>query len=281
MHSQKRLSILCPNCRKLISRDVGRCPYCGIANPGSKWKNTIFSRWFGQADLLISAIVWANIAMYVLSLIFNPRLTSFSMNPLTFLSPDNKSLYLLGATGMVPVFSFGRVWTLVAANFLHGSILHIVFNMIALKQLAPVVVQEYGTHRMFIIYLASGIFGFFVSCLAGVSFTIGASAAICGLIGSILYFGKSRGGDYGRAVFSQVGGWALSIFAFGFLVPGINNWGHGGGMLAGIIFGFLLGYEGKVAEKKFHKILALFGMLLTVVILLWATAMTLLMQLLA
>lgn len=280
MHSE-RLSILCPNCRKLISRDVGLCPYCSIANPGSKWKNSIFFRGFGQADLLIRALVWTNIGMFVLSLLFNPSLSSLSLNPFAFLSPDNRSLYFLGATGTIPVFSYGRVWTLVAANFLHGSILHIVFNMIALKQLAPLVVQEYGTHRMMVIYLASGVFGFFVSCLAGVSFTIGASAAVCGLMGSVLYFGKSRGGVYGQAVYSQIGGWAVTLFVFGFLVPGINNWGHGGGILAGIILGFLLGYEGKVAEKTMHRILAAFCMLLTVIVLLWAIASTLFAHLLA
>jgi rhomboid protease GluP len=103
------------------------------------------------------------------------------------------------------------------------------------------VIREYGTHRMIVIYTLSGVGGFLVSYLAGVGFTIGASAAVCGLIGAALYYGKSRGGIYGQAVYRQVGGWALGIVLFGLLVPGINNWAHGGGMAAGILMGLLSG----------------------------------------
>ena len=63
----------------------------------------------------------------------------------------------------------------------------------------------------------SGVFGFFVSYLAGVTFTIGASAAVCGLIGAALYFGKSRGGIYGQTIYRQIGGWAIGIFSYNFV----------------------------------------------------------------
>ena len=77
-----------------------------------------------------------------------------------------------------------RFWTLVSANYLHGSILHIFFNMAALRQLGLLVAREYGVYRMFIIYTLGGIIGFFISYLASVSWTIGASAAVCSLAGS-------------------------------------------------------------------------------------------------
>jgi rhomboid protease GluP len=202
------------------------------------------------------------------------------MNPFYFLSPDNKSLFFLGATGAIPVLTFGRWWSLVTANFLHGSILHIVFNMIALKQLAPLVLTEYGTHRMIVIYLVSGVLGFLLSCLAGVSFTIGASASVCGLMGAILYFGKSRGGVYGQAVYGQIGGWVISLFVFGFIVPGINNWGHGGGLLAGILLGYLLGYKGRRPETQTHKVFAIICVLVTAAFLIWAVLSTMLSQVL-
>jgi len=123
---------------------------------------------------------------------------------------------------------------------------------------------------MFIIYTLSGVFGFFVSYLAEVTFTIGASAAVCGLIGAALYFGKSRGGIYGQTIYRQIGGWAIGIFLFGFLVPSINNWAHGGGMLAGAALGFLLGYQERSREKQGHKIGALCCILITALVLLWA-----------
>jgi rhomboid protease GluP len=254
----------------LISLDEPRCPYCGAAKPGSWWKNNVLIQGFRSGDQLIKTIICINVGMYVISLLLNPTSLGFSLNPLTALSPSNQSLLLLGATGTIPIDRLHLWWTLVSANYLHGSILHILFNMLAFRQLAPLVIQEYGIYRMITLYTLSGIIGFLVSYLAGVNFTIGASAAICGLIGASLYYGKSRGGTYGQTIYKQILSWAMAIFLFGLLVPGINNWGHGGGIGGGALFGFLLGYQERVRERFLHKILAFGCLLITVIILIWA-----------
>jgi rhomboid protease GluP len=272
MEKQKKRAILCPNCKSLISKDESRCPHCGITRPGSWWKNNKWTQGLRDTDQLLMAIIYINVGLYILSMLLNIRGSSFSLNPFTLLSPDNKSLLLLGATGTIPIDRFGRWWTLVSANYLHGSILHILFNMFALRQLGFLIIEEYGAYRMFIIYTVGGIFGFLVSYLVGVPLTIGASAAITSLIGAVLYYGKSRGGAYGQFIFRQIGGWALGIFLFGFLVPGINNWGHAGGMLGGAILGLLLGYQEKRRENLLHKLLAGLCMIVTVVVLGWAIA---------
>ncbi len=270
MTKHQRQSILCPKCRKLISVDETICPYCGLTRPGSLWKNNIITLGFSNTDQLIRIIIYVNVGIFIISLLLNSRLPGLSMNPFYILSPENRSLLLLGATGTIPIDRLHRWWTIVSANYLHGGILHILFNMIAFKQLAPMVAREYGVYRMFIIYTLSGIIGFRISYLAGVTFTIGASAAICGLMGSIIYYGKSRGGIYGQAIYKQVAGWAVVLFLFGFIMPGINNWGHGGGIVAGIIIGFFLGYRERKEENLFHKILTGFCAVLTVIVLGWA-----------
>jgi rhomboid protease GluP len=267
---KERRSILCPNCKKLISRDEPRCPHCGIANPGSWWKNNIGSRVFFGTDQLIRWIIYTNVLLYGISLLLYPQSFGLSANPFALLSPSNKGLLLLGATGTVPIDRLGRWWTIISANYLHGGILHILFNMIAFRQIAPLVLLEYGTNRMIILYTLSGASGFFVSYLAGIPFTIGASAAVCGLIGATLYYGKSRGGLYGQTIFKQIGGWALGIFLFGLLMPGINNWGHGGGILTGAVLGVILGYKERMKDRTFHKILSGACILITVLVLLWA-----------
>lgn len=193
-----------------------------------------------------------------------------SLNPLTFLSPSDTSLFLLGATGTVPIDKYHRLWTLISASYLHGGVLHIFFNMAALGQLASVVDREFGVYRMFVIYTVSGIIGFLISYLAGVALTIGASASVCGLVGAALYYGKSRGGVYGRNLYRQISIWIILLFVFGLIVPGINNWGHGGGILAGIIFGYLLGYQEKKRENIIHKILAGVCAVVTLAVLIWA-----------
>lgn len=241
-----------------------------MPRPASRWKNNFWTRGFRDANQFVKILIIANVGMYIISLLFNPRATGLSLNPLTFLSPSDTSILLLGATGTVPIDKYHRFWTLVSASFLHGGILHIFFNMAALRQLAALVNREFGVYRMFVIYTVSGVLGFWISYLAGVAFTIGASASVCGLIGALLYYGKSRGGIYGGTLYRQVFSWVIFLFMFGLIVPGINNWGHGGGILAGIVFGFLLGYQEKKRENVVHKTLAAACGVITAAVLIWA-----------
>lgn len=223
-----------------------------------------------DSDSLIKAIIYLNAGMFIISILLSPGGLNFSGNPLTLLSPGSQGLLIFGATGTIPIDRMGRWWTLLSANYLHGGILHILFNMLALRQIAPLIVREYNISRMFILYTLGGIAGFAISYLAGVEFTIGSSAAVCSLIGAALYFGKSRGGVYGQAVYRQVGGWVIGIFAFGILVPGINNWGHAGGILAGILLGALLGYREHRKEASWHRWTARILAGLTLAVLLFA-----------
>lgn len=267
--SSERNSLLCPNCRKLVSRTAAACPYCGLTRPGSSWKSGGLAALFGEGRDLVRLIILCNVVMFVYSLLIDPRF-GLSASPFHLLSPSNRSLLVLGSTGTIPLFQFGAWSSLVSASYLHGSLLHILFNMLALNQLGPLILREFGSSRMFVIYTVSGVGGFIISALMGVRFTIGASAAVCGLIGAALYYGKSRGGAYGNAVYSQISGWAMGIFVFGFFVPGINNWGHGGGMAAGALVALLLGYRERKADRFSHRFAAMLCMLTTGAVLLWS-----------
>ena len=270
MNEPHRSAVLCPKCRRLVSVDERKCPHCGHSRPGARWKQSPLGQiLFGQGQL-ISWLIYLNAGLYLISLLFNPRGMGVNMNPLTFLSPDNQSLLLLGASGTLPIDQLGRWWTLLSANYLHGGLMHLFFNMMAVGQIAPLILRFYGQNRTIIIYTWGGIIGFYISYLAGVPFTIGASAALCALLGAAIYYGKSRGGIYGQAVYRQIGGWAIAILAFGLIVPGINNWGHGGGFVAGAGLGWALGYIENRTEKPFYGFLATGSILLTGVVLAWA-----------
>jgi len=262
--------MLCPTCRKLISSDETKCPYCGTSRPGSVMLNNPLTGLFDDPGRLIKAIITLNVAMFALTIVMSIQGLNLSANPLTFLSPDGRILLVFGSTGKVPIDNMNRWWSLLSANYLHGGILHILFNMLAFRQISVLIAREYGTYRMFMIYTLGGILGFWISYLAGTSFTIGSSAAICSLIGAALYYGKARGGAYGQAVYRQIGGWALMIFLFGFTIPGIDNWGHGGGIGAGILLGLLLGYQEKKREAPWQKRTALACALCTLIVLAWA-----------
>jgi len=224
---------------------------------------------FGQGGRIVTVIIAANVAWFVLSLLFSQRGPGLAMPPFRFLSPDNQSLLLLGATGVIPIAGFGRWWSVLTANYLHGGLLHILFNMLALRQLGPLVVQEFGPARMFVIYTAGGIIGYLVSYYAGIRFTLGASAAVCALIGAILFYGRSRGGSYGTELFRQAGGWAVGIALLGAIIPGINNWAHGSGMAAGVLLSYLMGYQELRPERFIHLASAAALGLATVIALGW------------
>ncbi len=228
---------------------------------------------------LIRAIIYTNIAFFLISLVIGWDKGTMNLNPFTALQPSNESLFFLGASGTIPIDRYQVWWSLLTANWLHGGLLHIVFNMIAFSQLAPLVTREYGPYRMFIIYTITGTAGFYISYLAGIRFTIGASGAVCGLIGAALYFGKSRGGMWGQAIYKHTMGWILGLALFGLLVPGINNWGHGGGLLAGIFTGWLLGYNDRVREHLIHKVAGIAFMGITIAVLCFSVVMGIILSL--
>ena len=265
----EKKSMLCPNCRRLISNDEPACPYCGVARPGARWK-----RAFAEVIALrrfdpVMAIIAVNAAFFLFSLLLNPAALGLSANPMTFLSPSDGSLFLLGATGTLPI-AYGRWWTLISAAFLHGGILHIFFNMMALRQLAPFILDAFGLHRFAILYVWTGVAGFFVSYLAGVPLTIGASAPVCGLIGAILYYGRSRGGFYGEAIYRQAMGWVVGLVLFGLFLPGINNWAHGGGIISGLLLAFITGYRERRKETSIYRIFGTGSIVIAAAALLWA-----------
>ena len=248
--------MLCPGCRRLISSDEPTCPFCGLGKPGAPIRKILSRFSLRDGEGLIQFIIYANAAIFIMALVLKPSEMGMSLNPFTLLSPSSTSLLLLGATGTIPIDFYHRWWTILTASSLHGGILHIAFNLMALHQLGPFVTHEYGTARFLIIYVVSGIAGFALSYLVGIPFTLGASASVCGLIGAILYYGKSRGGSFGTAIYRQAMGWIIGLILFGLLLPGINNWAHGGGIAAGIAIGFALGYEDRRTETMPHRIVA-------------------------
>lgn len=224
---------------------------------------------FIDSAFMIRFVIAVNVLYFLASLLFSGAGTNFSLDPLNTLAPSSSSMIYLGASGTVPVGHFHQWWSVITANWLHGSLLHILFNMLAFSQIAPFVAKVYGTHKMFILYSITGTIGFVISCLAGVKLTIGASGAVCGLIGATLYFGKSRGGFFGDAVYRQTMGWVIGIGMLGLLVPNINNWGHGGGLISGIAAGWLLGYNEQRSENILHAAAGILLIVFTVGLLMW------------
>ena len=90
MTNQKQHALLCPNCRKLISQEEKKCPYCGMSNPGSGFNRLLALKGFDRPETFVKTIIGINIAMYIISLFINPSKSGMNFNPLTMLSPSSK-----------------------------------------------------------------------------------------------------------------------------------------------------------------------------------------------
>jgi rhomboid protease GluP len=183
-----------------------------------------------------------------------------SGNVLSALGPDPRALLLFGASGAYPVFGFHRWWTVLSAAWLHAGLLHILFNMMSVRQLGPPTVDFYGPARTFIIYIAGAIVGFTLSSVAGEYFpgilrggqlTVGASASICGLIGALLYYGHRTGSAIVRSESTR---FIIMLAIYGFIMPGIDNWAHAGGVGGGYLAAMVL--DPLKAERGDHVLIA-------------------------
>jgi rhomboid protease GluP len=134
----------------------------------------------------------------------------------------------------------GEWWRIFSSAFLHGSDLHILFNMIALWQVGTFVEMIYGSSRMALIYVISMVgSGLLVTAWTPYDVTVGASGAIFGLFGALLVAGM-RLGKPGRVLVQQ-SMWIIVLnLLISFTIPGISYAGHIGGLVAGFVAGWLV-----------------------------------------
>ena len=222
-------AILCPSCRKLINSDEPRCPYCGQLRPGMFGLTTFLRRLGLQVDFphIITVVC---VALYVVALLLDPGAILEPRGMMSILAPSMQSSFKVGMSGAYPVFQEGRWWTIFTAIYLHGGLIHILFNMMWVRQLGPLVEELFGPFRLFVIFTVSGAAGFVVSSYMGNAFTLGASGSIFGLLAAAIVYGRQRGSTMFTRQFLQ---WAVMLFVFGLFFDGVDNSAHAGGFVGG------------------------------------------------
>jgi len=137
----------------------------------------------------------------------------------------------------------GQLWRLITPMFLHGSFLHVAFNMYALSKIGPRLERFYGHWRFLALYLLSGFGGNVFSMLFTEAPSLGSSTAIFGLIGAqgvFFYHNRKIFGPSFRQALNNIITIAMVNLIIG-LSPGIDNWGHIGGLIGGVIFAWVGG----------------------------------------
>ncbi len=139
--------------------------------------------------------------------------------------------------------SAGEIWRLITPIFIHIGILHFLVNMYSLFILGPAVETLFGSQRMPLFYLISGVGGIAFSMLFSANLSAGASGAIFGLLGALVAFLYAHRRILGRRGLSQFRHLILVALLnlFMSLTPGIDGWGHVGGLITGAAITFLLG----------------------------------------
>lgn len=145
-----------------------------------------------------------------------------------------------------PAIREGQYYRLLTGIFLHGGILHLLFNCYALYVIGAQVENFLGRIKFIIIYLVSGITGALFSVIFGGNFaSIGASGAIFGLLGALVYFGYHYRVYLGTVIKSQIIPLIVLNLLLGFCVSGIDNFAHVGGLIGGTLMSIALGVKDK------------------------------------
>ena len=259
---QRTGSVICTSCGVLVGVNDDRCYNCGRRNPGL-WGYAPALRSLGRDLGFVPFVIGACIVLYALSMLASRGNVGMG-GVLNLFSPSTQALFLFGASGAVPVFGIGRWWTVFSAGWLHAGVLHILFNMMAVRQLAPATAELYGPARMVIIYVVAGATGFLLSSVAGAflpalpflsggRFTVGASASIAGLIGALLHYGRRGGSGMARSYASS---YILMLVVYGLMLQGIDNYAHAGGFGGGYLAAVVL--DPLKPERIDHIVIALF-----------------------
>lgn len=169
---------------------------------------------------------------------------------LTFIASGGNlsALNLLNYGGCFgPVVATGglHILRLISSGFLHANIFHLLFNMYALYIIGTQLENYIGKWKFATIYFLSTISGSLLSCIFSNAVSVGASGAIFGLLGALLYFGYHYRLYLGSVLKNQIIPLIIANLLLGFIVSGIDNAAHIGGLIGGYLTMMALGIDGK------------------------------------
>ena len=267
---QRTGSVVCASCGSLVGVNDETCYSCGRRNPGL-WGFAPVLRRLGNDLGFVPLIIYGCSGLYVLGLLLTMFFGGNVMgggSPLGMLAANPAINLLLGSSGAYPVFGLGMWWTVLSAGWLHAGVLHILLNMMWVRNLGPAVADMIGGSRMVIIYTLGSVGGFLLSSLAGAFLniprfgaiqTVGASAPIFGLLGALMHYGRRSGSSM---VYAEARGYAVALIIFGLLIPGVDNAAHLGGFAGGYLSSIWL--DPLKPERVNHMVGAVICLALTV-----------------
>ncbi|WP_027626183.1 rhomboid family intramembrane serine protease [Clostridium lundense] len=179
--------------------------------------------------ILTYILIGINIFMYIITALLSGNIIDSNINVLVF----------LGAK-VNPLIQSGEYYRLLTCTFLHGGIIHLGLNMYALYALGPSIESIYGRWKYILIYIISGITSSILSYFLSDSISIGASGAIFGLLGAYLIIAFKLKDQVGKNFVSNIISVIFVNLIIGFSVANVDNFGHIGGLIGGVIVSALV-----------------------------------------
>ena len=248
---------ICPACGTLVGISATRCHECGASLRFSLAAlSKKISGLFGEHEVPVTtALLISNILMFGVSWLAIS--SAGGGGGLSILwGMGGETMYRLGASFPYSIFYQREWWRLVTAMFLHGGLIHIGFNMMALIQFGPALEEMYGSARYLFLYVVTGAFGFLVSAGMG-NYSLGASGALLGLVGLMLAITTKRGGSYMRELRTRLIMSVAILFILGFRGMGMDNYAHAAGLAAGFGLGKLFADRQPTSAAELKRALAL------------------------
>jgi len=230
----------CPRCRAFFEVDQKVCPSCktSIVPKLIREKGGIFDRLADRRLTAVNLLVGANVLVFIAAAVLQGGLNMhggiFSIGGL-----GGKTLDAMGAAWPQQVVRDGEWWRLVCPMFLHVNIIHILFNLMVLRQAGPLVERALGSAKFLTLYLVAGLLGDAASLWwhAPGPGGVGASGAVFGVIGMAAVLGYRSGH---RDLTYAMLRWIVIVLFMGFALPNIDNAGHMGGLGAGVALAFMV-----------------------------------------
>ena len=222
--------------------------------------------------VITRAIISLIIVMYIVEIFFNALYSE-------------KAIILLGAKWNEGITQ-GEYWRFITPVLLHGNLIHLLLNVIALNIFANELESIYGTLRFLLIFLLSSWGATLTSYAFSTGIAIGASGALFGIIGGlIIFFFRQREKVTGATMkFKAMYTLVIINLLLGLFLPRIDNSAHLGGLITGLTVGWFISPEYHVEKDEQHEKLlivkkadknrVLSGLILIITILFWLTNLT-------
>lgn len=210
-------------------------------NKKTETDNKFYENVFKPKKIIVTkALILINVIFYIIAILNNKY--------------DLYTMFALNGN----LVKNGEFYRLVTCGFLHADIIHLICNMYSLNIIGTQIESFIGKKKFLFVYFISLVTGSMLSGVLNVGWSVGASGAIFGLLGSLLYFGYHYRIYLGSVMRSQIIPIIILNLGIGFIVPNIDMSAHIGGLVGGLLATMATGIERKSSKTdKINGILCL------------------------